>query len=172
MARVDELAVLLFKWEGGYANHKDDHGGPTNMGVTIATYREYCRRHGKPEPGVGELKAIGRDTVIDILRTMYWNPCKGDRIANQSIANLVVGGCWGSGLGYIRVVQGVLGVMADGIVGERTLAAINGQPQQELFRRLWERRRKYFLDIVERDPSQRVFLKGWLNRLNDYTFRP
>jgi lysozyme family protein len=65
----------------------------------------------------------------------------------------------------------VLGVADDGIVGPVTLAAINGCPDQKaLFDRLWERRKKHFEDIVRKDPAQSRFLRGWLNRLNDFKF--
>ena len=71
----------------------------------------------------------------------------------------------------ITYPQQVLGVVVDGIVGSRTLTAVNEYPdQKELFQKLWDRRKQHFENIVQRDPSQKVFLKGWMNRLNDYKF--
>ena len=31
-------------------------------------------------------------------------------------------------------------------------------------------RKAFFLNIVKKNPCQKVFLKGWLNRLNDFKF--
>ena len=121
---------------------------------------------------------------------MYWDKMKADRIKNQSIANLCVNTVWGSGAGYIKTIQGVLGVKQDGMVGNVTLNAINSYtPQKELFDKLWKRREKYFNDIVARSVAayekkigrpatetekirhtQKKYLKGWLNRLNSFKF--
>ena len=40
MANVEHLAPLILKWEGRFVNDPLDHGGATNKGVTIATYRQ------------------------------------------------------------------------------------------------------------------------------------
>ena len=189
MADILKLYPIIKKWEGGFVNDPADAGGATNKGVTLATYRNYCKLKKKPMPTVADLKAITDETVIDILRVYYWNPCKADGIKNQSIANLIVNSVWGSGTGYIKKVQEVAGVKPDGIVGAKTLAAINGADQRDLFTRLWNRRKKWFEDITassiaayERKIGRKAtetelmkytnkrFLKGWLNRLNSFKF--
>lgn len=171
MADINKLAPIIFKWEGGFANDKDDHGGATMCGVTIATYESYCKKKGLPKPTVADLKKITRPVCVDILRVFYWNPAKADFINNQSIANLIVDNCWGSGCGWLKKVQQVVGVTADGIVGPKTLNAINTADQRELFDKLWNRRRQFYEDICRNNPSQKKFLKGWLNRLNDFKFQ-
>lgn len=189
MADIMKLYPIIKKWEGGFVNDPADAGGATNKGVTLNTYRNYCRLKKLPYPGIAELKAITDDTVVDILRIYYWNPCKADEIKNQSIANLIVNSVWGSGLGYIKKIQEVCGVKADGVIGKFTLAAINNSNQKELFDKLWNRRKKFFEDIVRNSiaayekkigrkatenellrHTNKRFLKGWLNRLNSFTF--
>ena len=39
MANHKILEPFILRWEGGFVNDKDDLGGSTNMGVTLATYR-------------------------------------------------------------------------------------------------------------------------------------
>ena len=66
----------------------------------------------------------------------------------------------------------MLGVVDDGIVGAKTIAAINNYKNQEqLFNKLWAKRKAHFEGIVSANPSQKVFLKGWLNRLNAFKFK-
>lgn len=171
MAKVELLVPKILKWEGGFVNHPNDKGGATNKGITIGTYTYYRKLKGLPAPSVNDLKNLSNDEWMDILKTLYWDKWKADNINNQSIANLVVDWLWGSGVYGIKYPQQVLAVTADGIVGPKTLAAINGYPnQKELFQKLWDRRKQHFESIVRNNPSQKVFLKGWMNRLNDYRY--
>lgn len=171
MAKVELLAPIILKWEGGYVNHPNDKGGATNKGITIGTYTYYRKLKGFSAPTVNDLKNISDSEWTDILKTLYWDKWKADEINNQSIANLLVDWVWGSGGYGIKYPQQVLGVTADGIVGKNTLFAVNNYPdQKELFQKLWNRRKAHFENIVANNPSQKVFLKGWLNRLNDYQY--
>ena len=193
MADIRKLAPILLRWEAGapiyksgrmltleeqwavakkkgFSNDPDDTGGATMCGVTIAAYRKYRRLKGKPDPTVSELKAISLDEWLDILRTFYWDKMKADQIKNQSIANLCVDNVWGSGAGYIKQIQLVAGASPDGIVGPKTLAAINGYNQKVLFDKLWQKRKLFYHNLVIARPSNKKFLNGWLNRLNDFKF--
>lgn len=163
----------MFKYEGGYNNHPNDKGGATNKGVTIATWKKVG--YDKDSDGdidIDDLKLLSNEDVVSrVLKPHYWDKWKADQIKNQSIANIVVDWAWGSGVWGIKYPQRILGVADDGVVGPKTLAAINNYPDQsELFKKLWLRRKQHFEDIVKADPTQAVFLKGWLNRLNDFKY--
>lgn len=78
---------------------------------------------------------------------------------------------WASGAWGIKYPQRILGVTDDGVVGPKTLEAINNYPDQsELFKKLWLRRKQHFEDIVKANQTQKEFIKGWLNRLNDFKY--
>ena len=80
---------------------------------------------------------------------------------------------WGSGRYGIAIPQSILGVPADGVVGEKTLHALNASPDPEgLFEKIKEVRKAYFNMICENRPANRRFLKGWLNRLSDFKWIP
>lgn len=101
---------------------------------------------------------------------MFWDKWKADSIKNQSIAMLLVDWVWGSGIYGIKYPQQILGVKVDGIVGEKTLAAVNNYPdQKELFEKLWQRRKKHFEDIA-RNSYKKKFLRGWLRRLDAFKY--
>ncbi len=170
MARVEKLAPFIKRWEGGFVNDPLDYGGATNMGVTIATYRAYCRKKRLPRPTVKRLKNITEKEWMEILKTMYWDRWRADEIQSQSVANILVDWVWASGVWGIKIPQDVLGVKMDGIVGKITLAAVNEQDPRVFFEKIKEERKEFIYRIVRRSPSQRRFLRGWMNRINSIDF--
>lgn len=172
MADVNKLAPYILKWEGGFVDHKADKGGATNMGVTIGTWRQNgYDKDGDGDIDVADLKLLTKQDVINrILKPHYWDRWKADQIVSQPIANILVDWVWGSGKWGIIIPQRLLGVEADGVVGQQTITAVNKQKPADLFARIKTARLTFLNDIVKNNPSQRVFLKGWINRLNDLKF--
>lgn len=167
MADINQLRDIVKKIEGGYVNHPNDRGGCTNMGITIATFRQQfgrnktCRDLANMTPSQWNL----------IFHLHFWDKWKADSINNQSIANFLVDWSFHSGIWGIKLPQRILGVKDDGIVGPKTLAALNNYPDQgELFERLWKRRKQYLDDIIKRKPSQKVFRDGWYNRIAQFKY--
>ena len=58
-------------------------------------------------------------------------------------------------------------VQADGIVGSKTLRAVNKAPSVKLLQTLLVARKAFYINLVRRRPDQRRFLRGWLNRTED-----
>jgi len=175
MANLQLLVPLILKWEGGYADNPADLGGPTNKGVTIAAWKKQgYDKNGDGSIDVEDLKLINRDDVVErILRPHYWNRWQADRIVSQALANILVDWVWCSGRYGITIPQGVLGVPCDGIVGEKTIRTLNSHPDPEcLFDKIKQMRRAFFNMICLERPANKRFLKGWLNRLNDFKWIP
>lgn len=186
MAKVELLAPYIKKWEGGFVNDPADRGGATNMGVTIATFDAYCRRKAYPRPTIERLKKLSEKEWVDILKTMFWDRWKADLIKSQKVANILVDWVWGSGAHGIFIPQRLLGVKVDGIVGEKTIHALNAQDPDKFFQLVFDARKQFLQDITDgsvkryearigRKATQaelmkhtnKRFLKGWLNRLED-----
>lgn len=191
MADVNKIIPFILRWEAGlsskyaglpvkeqfekaklkgYANDPDDLGGHTQCGVTLATFTSYRKKKGLPAPTVRELVNISFEEWRDILKTLFWDRWKADQIQNQSLALLLVDWVWGSGLYGVTKAQAVLGVKVDGVVGPKTLAAVNGGDPRATFQKIHAARKAYFESICRSRPANRKFLKGWLNRLNAITY--
>ena len=171
MADVTKLIPHILKFEGGFVNDPDDLGQETNKGVTYKTYKLYKRRKGQPEPTVENLKNISNEEFTDILKTMYWDNCLGDRINSQSVANAIVDWAWNSGtVTAVKEVQRILGVEDDGIIGNITLSAINSRSPLPLFGAIQTARKFYIERICISRPKNKKYRKGWVNRINNLQY--
>ena len=190
MAKVESIVPFILKWETGttgigltneqlfekaklkgFANDPDDLGGATMCGVTLATFTEYCRRKAYPRPTIVRLKAITYKEWLEILKTMFWDKWKADQINNESIALILVDWVWGSGKYGITIPQKAIGVTADGIVGPKTIAAVNAKDPKQLFDLIRKERLAYIERICKSRPTNLKYKRGWLNRLNDIKFK-
>jgi lysozyme family protein len=194
MANVDSLLPYILKFEGGFVNDPADAGGATNKGVTIATWRQVgYDKDGDGDIDVADLKLLTNADVRNrVLKPAFWDRWKADRIKSQGVANILVDWVWGSGKHGIVIPQRLLGVVPDGIVGEKTLAAVNAADSRQLFDAIFEARKKFLHDITNQSIARyerkigrkateaelkkhtnKRFIKGWLNRLEAIKqFRP
>ncbi len=136
------------------------------VGITFGTYREYCARKKKPAPTATTLSKLTYTEWFEILKTMFWDRWQADQIANQHVAEILVDWVWTSGSYGITIPQRLLGVKADGIVGPKTLAALNHQNPNEIFQKIKQSRISYIDQICLRRPANTKFRTGWLRRLN------
>lgn len=191
MAKIDEIIPFILYFETGvnkrylglspsqifeqakktgFANDPDDAGGATMCGITIATYQAYCRKKGYPVPTVTRLRNITYEQWRDVLKTLFWDRWKADEIISQPLANILVDWVWASGVSGIKIPQRILGVNQDGLVGAKTIAALNASDPKRLFDEIHNARIKFVEDIVRRKPSQNKFIKGWKRRINAITY--
>lgn len=152
---------------GIYTNKASDLGGATMSGVTLTTFRQYFGS----DKTVSDLKKMTEAQWRYIFKRGYWDKAGADNIKNQSVAELIVDFCVNSGVGMLKKVQSLLGVAADGVIGPKSIAAINGANQQLLFNAIMAERRSKYFEIVAYNNGQKVNLQGWLNRLKMFTFK-
>lgn len=172
MAKLEILAPFILGFEGKFANHPKDPGGATNRGVTIGTWRQVgYDKDGDGDIDVDDLKLLTEaDAVNRVMRPHFWNRYQADRIKSQSVANILVDWLWASGKPAITKVQALLGVTVDGVVGEKTLAAINAQEPRAFFAKIHDLRVKFIEGVIANRPDSAVFRNGWMRRLDYIRF--
>ncbi len=185
MAQLEKIIPFLILWETGIqdknlsnetlyakakargiANDPADRGGATLVGVTIGTYKDYCRRNGRNIHSSVDFSKLNYEEWLDILKTMFWDRWQADQITDQRVAEMLVDWVWTSGSYGITLPQRVLGVIADGIVGQKTLYAVNARNPAELFESLKRERITYTNRICQSRPANAKFRSGWLRRIN------
>lgn len=185
MANFDRLAPFILHWETGaritgtdpvaaYAkasakgviDDPNDRGGPTMCGVTIGTFTEWCLKNGRRRPTVTDLARMDYKTWREIAKSGFWNRCQADAITSQGVANMLVDWCYTSGSYAITHTQRALGVKVDGVIGPKTLAALNGV-QEIVFRLIKTARVAYYRSIAKGNQARN--LTGWLNRTESIT---
>lgn len=171
MAKSEILVPFILSWETDkYTNNKYDRGKATKYGITLATWR----RVGYDKNGDGvlneeDVKLLTEEDFHRVFKKNYWNACKADQIQDQSVANMLVDFAYNSGVSRaVRHLQLTLGITADGIMGRKTLFAINKSNGERLFNRFKKTREGYLKSIAK--GKQKYFLDGWIRRLSYITY--
>jgi lysozyme family protein len=155
----DQSFEMVLAHEGGFVNNPKDPGGMTNLGVTKAAWEGYV---GKP---VDEdfMRKLTPEVVKPFYKAMYWDKIKGDQLPNgvdYAAYDLAVN----SGVGRAaKFLQTIAGVMADGVLGPKSMGAIRECNPEHTVDALCDMR----LDFLKRLPTFETFGKGWTIRVND-----
>ena len=171
MAAFESLFPHILQCEGVvFENDPVDTAGATKFGLITDDLKTYYHDQTKTWQDV---KNLTQDEAFKIYKALYWDYFKADQITNDSLAHFIVDGAINQGKGTItKYIQQIVGVNADGIFGNQTLAALNAHDPKDLFDQLHEKRKIKYDGIVEHNPTQIKFLKGWYNRLNSISFKP
>lgn len=168
MTEREEYIISFFKrWEGSGGTDGRDCGW-TQSGVTLCTFRHYFG-NGKT---IEDLKNMTDDEWFLVFKDCFYDKIKGDKIENDSLCLLIVDWAWNSGVKTaIRKVQSAIGVKSDGVVGPKTLYALNSVPK-DAFYKIWGRREYFYDKLVEKNPENKKYIRGWKNRLRSIKYIP
>ncbi|MDF3980464.1 glycosyl hydrolase 108 family protein [Luteibacter sp. PPL201] len=179
MADFNHFFPTLLRHEGGFVNDPADPGGATNKGVTLGTFRLYAKSLLGVEPTLDNLRALTDEQAGKIYKKQYWDAIGGDAIRNQSLADIVFDFQVNAGNRSARLLQTVLNqlgaappLVVDGVVGKGTIVAVNTARSADVFNRFKQGRKDYYTQLAAQKPSLAKFLKGWLNRVESFTYAP
>jgi len=151
---------LLLKHEGGYVNHPDDPGGRTNHGITQRVYEKFLGEDVTEE----EMKDMPLEDVFSIYKDDYWDRIRGDELPS-GVDLCIFDWAVNSGVSQAsKALQRVLGVLDDGIIGSRTVAAVCERDSAQVVEAVSQKREDFYRSLRTFD----TFGRGWLRR-NDET---
>lgn len=154
MEFCDDCIKEVLKHEGGYVNHPDDPGGETNFGITVSAAA--AAGYTRPMRQMSELEAIG------IYKRNYWRE-EYDALSPQVAFNLFDAAVHSGHRTPTKWLQRLVGATADGVIGPKTVAAINAMADQQ---QLAEDFNWMRLDFLRQLPQWHAFSRGWVARLS------
>jgi lysozyme family protein len=128
MQTVRQIAASIVAREGGYVNDRDDPGGATNHGVTLATMHRLgldLNRDG--QVSAQDVRALTAAQAVDIFIEHYFRRpriAELPEVLQASVFDMYVN----AGANAVRILQRLIRDMrievgADGIIGPKTIAA-------------------------------------------------
>jgi lysozyme family protein len=149
---------LVLKHEGGFINHKLDPGGMTNLGVTKKVWEEWVGH----EVDEKAMRALTPAIVAPMYEMKYWRTSYCEKLP-RGLDLLVFSMAVNAGSGRsVKLLQNAIGVVADGVIGPRTMARINEANVETLIDKFSEAREAFYRGLK----TFPVFGKGWLARTN------
>ena len=161
--RLEKCLDYIFQVEGGYSNHPNDEGGPTRYGII----QSEARKHGY----TGNMKEFPKDKAKEIYTKDYYYKNQIDKIADDRVALSVFDWAVNSG-GAKKEIQKMLNkeygfnLETDGVIGEKTLSALNSVNPESLIKNISTTQRNYYDYLVKKNPKNKSFQKGWHNRVD------
>jgi len=164
MDRFEKIFDYLLKVEGGYSNDKFDKGGKTKYGIIEIEARKYGYE--------GHMRDMPIEIARDIYDKKYYRSNRLNEVVNDKIALsicdwIVNSGTWGAKKAQqaLNIINGS-DLATDGKIGNQTLFALNHVDAEKFLEVYHRLQRNFYISIVRNKPTQQVFLKGWLNRVD------
>lgn len=140
--------------EGGYVDNPNDSGGPTKYGITQ-----------RDLPGE-DIENLTPERATAYYLENYWKAFYS-QINDQNVADKLfdLGVLFGIGTA-VKLLQTVLNLTADGVFGMVSVAAVNQSDSTSLLSSYKTAFVSHAIGIANAQPKDRVFLTGWINRIN------
>jgi lysozyme family protein len=172
---LNRALAIVFAHEGGFSNHEADRGGKTKFGITEGVWVNYCRKADvMPIPAIED---ITRADAKRVYRDLYWNPLKCHHFTSLKVATelfdtginmgILTAGRLAQRAYNILRLDGSPSLLVDGKIGPQTLGAINKlcvSYEDAYLLALNGEQYIQYKQIVENNPSQRAFVRGWVRR--------
>ena len=151
MTRFEKFIPIIFKNEGCLSDVKGDPGGLTKYGISQRAYPHL------------DIKNLTLQQAQQIYKRDYYDICKIDMITDENLALQVFDFAVNAGnVRSISTLQVCAGVVADGLIGTKTLNAVNSA---DLLQKFIGHRVAFYKKIAVGHNEK--FLKGWINRVNN-----
>lgn len=178
MANYLKTVPYIMDFEGGLTDHPNDIGGITKYGVSLRFAKDtgdlelFDKDHDN-DIDRNDIKLLSKEDAANAFKKYFWDKLKLDDISSEKKAFVVYDTAVNSGIGNaVPLMQRTLvklgyHIDVDGKFGPKTFSAFQDADEDIFCEEFLELRTNFYYKIVERKPSQRVFIRGWLNRIKE-----
>jgi lysozyme family protein len=167
-----EIAVaIILHHEGGYVDNPADPGGATRYGISLRFLRdEHIDVDGDGDVDADDVKGLTLTKAIALYREKFWDRYGYAAIRNPVVAVKLFDMCVNMGPRQAhKILQTSLvalgfPVAIDGVLGPKTLFALNACAGWELVLELTEQHAEFYDFLVAQRPTFSQFHEGWLRR--------
>lgn len=172
MAQFEKAFSIILANEGGYVNDLNDPGGETYKGIARKKQPDWVgwsiidrMKQQLNFPNSMESNPFLQEKVLQFYKVMFWDKVGGDLIVDQDVAASIFDFAVNTGeYASVFLAQTVVGCGCDGIIGPKTILAINAfAPDHFIAAFTVEKCRKY-IAICKKRPESRKFFFGWIDR--------
>jgi lysozyme family protein len=178
MTSSADIAIqCVLKNEGGLEQNPNDPGGITKYGISLRFLKglQNPNQYGLYAPVIDEntIRELSLQTAIDIYKGEFWAHAPFEQISHQEVANYVFDMAVNMGIApAIKCLQRALwalysncnAVEEDGILGEKTLKAVNSFSYHYVLPALRSERWGDYRILMEAHPAEKEFSDGWMKR--------
>jgi lysozyme family protein len=157
--RFEQAVEVVLAHEGGYVNNPADPGGETKHGISKRSYPHL------------DIQALTKEQAKEIYYRDWWAKYRYREIRDLAVGTKVFDLSVNMGpVQAHRILQWAVnfvsdaGLTVDGILGPKTLAAVNSVDPAKLLQVLRYKAAEYYYSLAKARKDSRVFLFGWLNR--------
>lgn len=163
MAIFDDAFAYAMINEGGalISDHALDAGGVTKWGVSLRALQKFAGA----DKTATDIRGLTQETAKAFYRQNYWLAPRYDGVANSALAMALFDvGVVAGPAQSTKIMQRIVDVKDDGVLGPKTRAAINTANADTVLTQFSYAVQQLFISIVRAKPDQRVWAYGWLCR--------
>lgn len=145
----DQAFSVLMQHEGGLSDDPNDPGGLTRYGISQRSYPTL------------DIRNLTLEHAAQIYRQDFWGPAGCDAVPDALRMDLFDMAVNSGVRAAVRCLQRAAGETADGVLGPKTLQAIQTIPSSRLIARFNAERLEFMTNL----PTWSSFGKGWARRI-------